>query len=59
MAIENQETERNEIIGHTYSGPEDYKAELSVTDNSGAVVKKSLNLKILPSPPPKNTGKQS
>jgi len=38
-------------FNHTYAGPGTYKVELSVTDSSGVVTKKSLNLTIVP---PKN-----
>jgi hypothetical protein len=42
----------NKTINHVYSGPGDYKAELSVTDTSATVTKKSLSFKISPAPTP-------
>lgn len=35
-------------FNHTYAGPGTYNAELAVTDSSGAVTKKSMNLIIAP-----------
>jgi len=53
---ESGKAEVAKTINHLYPGPGEYKVELSVTDKSNAVTKKSLNLKIMPPPAPKITG---